>query len=131
MLNILLEEEYGYRYWCWEFPGTKEELIADWTDGKIPIANSKNYRGKLKKLTPDEVEVHHLNPKYDGLWVKDVMWMDEEEWNKAFNSPEYKAIQDAFKKDLNDRWPLNGHVFMEDDTYLMVDGKKYVPNYKK
>ena len=128
MLTVLIEEEYGYKYWCWEFPGSKEDLIADWKSGKIPITNTKNYRGKLKKLTPDEVEIHHFNPKYDGLWIKGADQMSEEERNKIFNSPEYKALQDQFTKDLDEKWPVRCHIFRADDTYLIVDGKKYRAN---
>jgi hypothetical protein len=37
MLYIDLEEEYGFRRWLWQYPGSKEQLLADWNAGKAPL----------------------------------------------------------------------------------------------
>lgn len=138
MLKILLEHEYGLAYYCWRYNGTKQQLIKDFREGKFPtddyfyrtkkgISFKKAFNGSVKKISTDEVEVHHLNPKYDGLWVKGTGKMAEEERSKVFNSKEYKALQAQFTKDLDEKWPVRCHVFY-DDNYLIVDGNKYKPN---
>ena len=50
MIRILIEEEYGYRHWNWLYPGTKEELIDDWKNKKIPFLyhfHHENFSGNL------------------------------------------------------------------------------------
>jgi hypothetical protein len=141
MLKIYLEEEYGFRHWVWSYSGTKKQLIADWQAGRYPtssyfygIGKSKsmqNFSGSVKRITLDEVVVHHLNPKYSALWVRGTGKMREEERSKIFNAPEYKALQDEYKKELNEKWPIRGHIFAEDDTYLIIDDKRYIPYNKK
>ena len=148
MLKIYIEEEYGFRHWVWNYVGTKKQLIADWKAGKYPtenyldgISNSKsthkrlaaiqNFSGSVKRITLDEVVVHHLNPKYSALWVRGTGKMREDERSKIFNSPEYKALQNEYRKELNEKWPIRGHVFADDDTYLIVDDKKYIPDGHK
>ena len=61
MIKVFVEEEYGYRYWIWEYPGTKEELIADWKAHKAPLCyfdprNSK-FEGELKSADIDHRDV--------------------------------------------------------------------------
>ena len=34
---VLLEEEYGFRYWAWNYAGTKADLLRDWLEGIAPI----------------------------------------------------------------------------------------------
>lgn len=36
-VKIFISEEYGYRSWSWDYPGTKEELIADWKAKRRPV----------------------------------------------------------------------------------------------
>lgn len=49
MLNVFLNEEYGYRHWWWEFPGDIEELIVEWNTGHAPFLG-KPYVGTLTEL---------------------------------------------------------------------------------
>ena len=53
-LRILLEEEYGYRTWLWEYPGTKEQLIADWKAGRAPMnffdPSQGNFEGTMTEI---------------------------------------------------------------------------------
>ena len=132
MLKILVEEEYGFRWWLWKFTGSKEELITDWKNGRIPLKKitvngqsppKKNFRGTLTEISLDEVEVHRFNPKYKDLWVMDGLNNKE-----AFKTPEYKALQEQFAVELAEKWPIRAHIFVEEDTYLIVDGAEYIPN---
>lgn len=34
---ILVTEEYGFAYQQWSYPGTLEELLQDWNQGKTPV----------------------------------------------------------------------------------------------
>ena len=129
MLKIILQEEYGFRWWKWLYDGTKEELISDWIAGNAPLTCGANgllgeFRGELIEVDLDEVEVHNMMPKYKDLWVAgDVLGARD-----IFNTKEYKELQKKFKGDFNAKWPINGHVFDLDDTYLIVDGIEYIPN---
>lgn len=53
-LVIWVEEEYGYRDWRWDYPGTVEELVADWNDGLAPTnffdPSDGNYRGTMTEV---------------------------------------------------------------------------------
>lgn len=35
-MKIFIEEEYGYAYYLWDYPGSIEELIADYRAGRAP-----------------------------------------------------------------------------------------------
>lgn len=35
-MKILIEVEFGYAFHLWDFPGTVDELIADWRAGRAP-----------------------------------------------------------------------------------------------
>lgn len=82
MLKILVVEEYGYRNWVWEFPGSKEELIRDWQAGQRPDgffnpSRPKKYKGMIK-LIRRSVEGHgpfnanaHVNEEDDTFLLMD------------------------------------------------------------
>lgn len=36
MMLVFVEEEYGYRSWLWEYPGTPETLVTDFKSGRFP-----------------------------------------------------------------------------------------------
>lgn len=40
-LRILVEEEYGFRDWLWTYPGTIQQLVEDWKEGRRPISPSR------------------------------------------------------------------------------------------
>lgn len=50
---IFVDEEYGVRSWLWEYPGTPEELIADWKAGLGPflLPKSTKMRGTIKQVS--------------------------------------------------------------------------------
>lgn len=63
MVKVLVVEEYGFRNWIWEFPGSKEELIRDWKKGARPDGffnpslPEEKYRGSMK-LIRRSVDAH-------------------------------------------------------------------------
>lgn len=122
MIKIYIKEEYGFKHWLWIYPKDKEQLIKDWRNSFAPLLPTKlKYFGELKELTLDEVGIHHFTKKYKKLWVRGG--------NKdAFYTDEYKALQAEYQKDLDEKWPVRAHIFNEDDTYLIVDNEKYIPN---
>jgi hypothetical protein len=91
-MKIYICEEYGYREWIWDYPGTVEELISDWKAGIAPLnfmnPSEGTYRGTMIQITDDDLESVNIK----------VMF------------------------------PIRGHVHMEDDTYLEVDGVSYTPD---
>ena len=56
-ITVFVEEEYGYRNWLWTYPGTKEELVADWKAGKAPLnffnPSQGNFSGKMEEIGYD------------------------------------------------------------------------------
>lgn len=53
-MKVFIEEEYGYRYWVWDFPGTASELVSEWCAGHVPPVGyvyGPQYRGSI---TPAE-----------------------------------------------------------------------------
>lgn len=60
MINIFINEEYGYRHFWWEYPGTLDDLVVDWNSGNVPFAEilgrgdiPKPYQGTLTELPID------------------------------------------------------------------------------
>lgn len=99
---VIVDEEYGYRHWLWIYPGTKEELIADWKVGKAP----------LDYMDPS---VKNANTPYQGVVVNCQREIAEELTdNEAF----YVGYEFMY-----------AHVFDHADTYIMVDDVQY-PHYK-
>lgn len=49
MINIFINEEYGYAHWWWEYPGTLDDLVVDWNSGNAPFMG-KAYQGTLTEL---------------------------------------------------------------------------------
>lgn len=54
MISVFIREEYGYRYWRWDYSGTHEELIADWKAGLAPLnffdPSVGEYKGTMTQL---------------------------------------------------------------------------------
>lgn len=56
-LKVLCEEECGYAFWLWSYPGTKEELVRDWELGKSPAGgiHAGRFEGEVRELTGREL----------------------------------------------------------------------------
>ena len=63
---VHIEEEYGFRNHHWHYPGTIDELVADWLAGRAPF-----YRPILATMPPrfDENAPH---PHYRGDFEADA-----------------------------------------------------------
>jgi hypothetical protein len=100
-LVVALEEEYGYRYWLWVYPGTVEQLKADWKRGHAPMdffdPSEGCYEGTMVEVTTelDTVEGTSERP----LW------------------PIFLAA---------DKAGLYAHVHEPEDTFLLVQGEQIV-----
>lgn len=79
--KIQITEEYGYREWVWEFPGTLAELVEDWRNGRVPLLKDHltkeqtrpipPYRGKLIRLTSK------INPNEEWDAYAHIHMMDD------------------------------------------------------
>lgn len=49
MLNIFINEEFGFKHYHWEYPGTIDELIMDWKSDYAPWGG-KPFQGTLTEL---------------------------------------------------------------------------------
>jgi len=52
MINVFINQEYGYRHVWWEYPGTLDDLVMDWNSGNAP-SSGKPYKGTLTELPTD------------------------------------------------------------------------------
>lgn len=121
-LKVLIEEEYGYRYWSWSFPGTAEELVAEWKAGRTPNGIGYVYCGEFKgtitqipepicTLTPEEEALPvdaELSPERHAECLTEL----ENKWRDLF------AQHDAF-----------AFIHEPEDSWIMteVDGAKKIP----
>lgn len=51
MLNVLIEEEYGFRYWRWLYPESAQQLRDDFKNGIIPLVCAEGqYKGVAEQV---------------------------------------------------------------------------------
>jgi hypothetical protein len=127
--KVWIVEEYGYRHWVWEHPGTLADVVSDWQNGTCPVnfmglREGVGYRGSCVEFRPS-----------DDVWeraeamVKDID-VDEMSENHPFvvaavamleveNSHEAIMARHGFH--------ATAHVHEHDDTALTADGVKYGP----
>lgn len=71
MLKVFVVEEYGYAYHIWEYPGTVDELVADYRAGRAPFGveydnsmppkplrrakGEKRYRGECRRFHDEDL----------------------------------------------------------------------------
>lgn len=107
MLRIFVNEEYGYASHTWNFPGTVDELIAEWKAGRIPHVGyvfGKEFMGSL-----EPAETPHFDP-YPGV-------SDEE----YFNNPDKYPDKDEDIEELCRMWDAflakyDGECFVHEET---------------
>jgi hypothetical protein len=54
---IFVDEEYGWKYHRWDYPGTSEDLREDWKAGRIPpglgyVRSEPGFRGTIEEIEP-------------------------------------------------------------------------------
>ncbi|MGD9729664.1 MAG: hypothetical protein AB7L09_02685 [Nitrospira sp.] len=122
-LRIGVTEEYGYREWMWTYPGTVDELIADWVAGRRPIGHSYDYWS-----------THGRQPTYQGSSDR-ITWYARE--CKREPDPIYREFagesgivdhpflvetgQPVFCVRGYDGWHGTAHVHEDDDSELDID----------
>jgi hypothetical protein len=80
-MRIFVIEEYGYRHWNWMYPGTAEELVADWKAGRAPVnffdPRKGKFSGELELVTTREElrNAKHADAKAH-VHVEDDTWLD-------------------------------------------------------
>lgn len=56
--RILVVEEYGYRHWWWDHPGSIEEVVKDWEAGRGPTnffdPSEGAYAGTMTEIQTEE-----------------------------------------------------------------------------
>ena len=73
-MKLLVEEEYGFKYWCWTIEGTQEEITAHFTK----VIGEKEY--------PD------IRNNLDGKWA-------EVEWDECRARDEYDGFAHVHQSD--------------------------------
>ena len=124
-LLVFIEEEYGWRYWRWEYPGTADELRADWKAGRVPkdlgyVASVPGFRGTITEIEP----------------MADY-WERVEAGTEGLSDEAALAVIDANEKELVEElgreWSkflagfgAQAHIHEEDDTWLQI-GDEMLP----
>lgn len=92
-LIILMNEEYGYREWCWSYPGTEEELIEDWKRGLIPFF-SENYQGKIEQIKDRRIE------RWEKAQLTAHIHEEEDSWLRIGDQIYHHPDRDAALKEI-------------------------------
>ena len=96
MLKVVIEEEYGYRYWTWAYPGSEQELINDFKEGKIPLV-CISFKGEIDQVEEKLEEDFYFNEFYNTSNPKMHIHDDDDSWlkvdDKIFYSYPNKAIE--------------------------------------
>ncbi len=104
-MRVYIDEEYGWKLWVWTYPGTPEELVADWKAGRVPALGYLQKSGGFRSLSLERLE----EPKCgNGPWAGEE---EEAEWYEAMRA-EWDRIMgtmDAFC-----------HLHEEDDSWLKI-----------
>lgn len=99
-MKIFIREEYGYRYWSWNFPSSQEDLVSEWRAGRTPrgigFVGHREYLGSI-----EEVFVPDIDPD---------LYSDEE-----FNVIVAKQWEEILKG-----FDCSCHIHEEDDSYLFL-----------
>jgi hypothetical protein len=104
---VYMEEEFGFRHWCWDYPGTGDGLKADWAAGRIPpnlgyVGTAEGFLGTVKEI---DTPLAHLCCEDDDVFAMSDEQVAEE-WRKAM-----------------DKYGAYIHVHEDQDSYLMVGGE--------
>ena len=51
MVTVFIEEEYGYAYYTWDYPGFMQSLISDWNKGRMPF---EGHAGLIQEIRLSE-----------------------------------------------------------------------------
>jgi len=105
---VFIDEEYGWRYWCWDYPGTADELRADWQAGRIPqhlgyVAITPGFRGTITEIEPLKSYWDRLEAEGNEEWDLDEEKFEEavgalgREWDKFLAG--YGAQMDIHEED--------------------------------
>lgn len=129
-MKVFIDEEYGYRYWTWHFPGTMDELIAEWKAGQTPrgvgYVYSKEFLGTIEQAgTPESPEEH------DETNEEAIVENLGKEWDKFFSAHDARC----FIHEEDDSWlytPIGNfsweakvdHSFVSNDIMKKVLEKK-------
>jgi len=119
MLKIFIEEEYGYAYHTWNFPGSVEELIAEWKAGRIPHVGyvfGKEFRG-----TCEPVETPEFEP-YPGVSDEEYLANPDKYPDKEEDLQELCRMWEVFLS----RYDAECHIHEEDDSSLKI-GNQRIP----
>lgn len=129
-MRIFIDEEYGYREWTWDFPGTVEELIAEWKAGRIPpvgYVHGREFRGTCEPADtprPDPYlgvteEMYLADPdKYDEAYLSSPESLENIEDTDEFR--EYCKLWEVFFS----KYDAECHVHEEEDSVLRIkDGE--------
>lgn len=96
---IPVEEEYGCRLWFWRYPGTEEELIGDWKQGKSPN-NFLNPSWGDYSGTMTEVGIDEFYEAWEKARIKAHVHMDEDTYlirdEEVISGPSYCPCDHCF-----------------------------------
>ena len=120
---VFIDEEYGWRYWSWDYPGTADELRADWQAGCIPpglgyVGRTPGFRGTATEIEPMKSYWDRLEAETKG----DEEWdLDEEKFDEAIEAlgREWDKFMAKFGAQI--------HIHEEDDSSLQIVGSDAIP----
>ena len=116
---IFIEEEFGWRHWRWDYPGSESELRLDWRAGRIPpgigyVSGVAGFRGTIEEVEPAAEHSHKLEDATAGMSDAEVgKYLDENE--------------ELLRSDLIKEWgrflagfDAKAHIHEDEDTTLTI-----------
>lgn len=118
-MRIFIDEEYGWRYWSWAYPGTAAELRADWEAGRIPpgigyVAATPSFRGMVTEIEPLAPYWARLEQESVGLSDDQIMAAIDAKGSKMMNE-----IGEEWDKFLS-AYDAQADIHEEDDSSLQI-----------
>ena len=108
-MKVFISEEYGWKSWVWDFPGSTEELIRDFRAGRTP--SRVGYFETRGRGTIAPAEMPHVDLVAEGLTEERELQLEGE----------LQGMWEVYMRQFEAQCMLHE----EDDSYLQVDGKSY------
>ena len=122
-VNVLLDEEYGYREWLWKTGMTAEQLTEWWTSLRSVSAfffdpSQGGMPGEMLQIIEDTTD---LNAEVARVRADESLSTEEQDAAiaKAYQTMPYKmVIKDTGEPMPDAKGWWRGHLHMDDDSWL-------------
>jgi hypothetical protein len=113
---VLIEEEFGWKYWRWDYPGTLDELRRDWKAGRIPnglgyVRTTPGFLGQIAEIDPIAEYWNSLEAKGMTDWLT--------------NADEECVVEELFREwdRFTAGFDARIDIHEDEDTFMRIGGE--------